>query len=145
MVSKYHFPIKRINAPWRNAWFQTGKFSLDQPVIPEDQGVAKGSWCQVERVTGAKMKRLPLANEGKIWKPKGKYITVLGWNIENYVYIHHFIIVIKNILIVCLQRILENQPIITKMDYYRKKTYIHPIFIYKLYLIATTLMRESSF
>lgn len=27
----------------------------------------------------------------------------------------------------------------------QEKTYIHPIFIYKLYLIATTLMKESSF
>lgn len=44
--------------------FRTGKFSLDQPVIPEDQGAVKGSWCQVEKVAGAKMKRLPLANEG---------------------------------------------------------------------------------
>lgn len=44
-------------------------------------------------------------------------------------------------MIVYLQRILENQPIIMKMDYYRKKAHIHPIFIYKLYLIATTLIR----
>lgn len=69
MFSKYHFPVKWIEAPQRNAEFPDGQDGISL-FIREDSEAIRGSWCQIKKFLGAQMKIISLAEDETTWKSK---------------------------------------------------------------------------
>lgn len=140
---KYNFPIKEPRLLREMPDFNTGEVSLDQHIIPEGWGAVRLLVSSKEKVSGATVKRPPLTKDWTTWKPKRKITT--RWKYSKLClnpWIHNGS---HKIVIGGHQRILGTQPIILKIDYYRKKITHSSHFSYNLYLIVTMLMRGSHF